>query len=86
MVYHGNTWYTMELHGIPWNYMVYHGILLLFTRFKTPRYIPWNTMVYFHKGCQSCFSFYLGCYYLINHDLDDDFVCFATIVLPVLNM
>ena len=24
-IYHGITWYTMELHGIPWNYMVYHG-------------------------------------------------------------
>ena len=62
-IYHGITWYTMVFHGIWWYYIVMHGIpwfpwyiivfyhgLPWFVCFKTPWYLPLNTMVYFHKG------------------------------------
>ena len=60
MVYHGFP--VSKHHGLPWfpwYIMVFyhglpvskhHGILPWFTCFKTTWYLPWNTMVYFHKG------------------------------------
>ena len=50
----------------PWYVMVFYHGLSWFTYFKTPWYLPWNTMAYFYKGFSSwriCF-FYFRVYLL----------------------